>query len=131
LISEKEGKVRKMTQDWQELTKLTGEAPLVIERVRLTNKDIRIEGEFELPPLARLAAEDQVFVMAFIRSDGSIKELERTFGISYPTVKSRLARIAGRFEFAENMPTSTRDEIINQLAKGEITAAEAIERLAQ
>jgi hypothetical protein len=120
-----------MPQDWQELTKLTGNAPILIERVRLVNKEIRIEGEFELPPLARLSAEDQVFVMAFIRSDGSIKELERVFGISYPTVKSRLARIAARFEFAENISPLPRDEIINQLEKGEITAAEAIERLAQ
>jgi hypothetical protein len=120
-----------MPQDWQELTKLTGNAPIIVERVRLANKDIRIEGEFELPPLARLAAEDQVFIMAFVRSDGSIKELERSFGISYPTVKSRLARIAARFEFAENNPPFSRDEVIQKLEKGEITAAEAIERLAQ
>jgi hypothetical protein len=120
-----------MPQDWQELTKLTGNAPIIIERVRLADRDIHIEGEFDLPPLARLSAEDQVFVMAFIRGDGSIKELERVFGISYPTVKSRLARIAGHFQFAENISTSTRDEIIEQLARGEITAAEAIERLAQ
>jgi hypothetical protein len=118
-----------MSQDWQELTRLTGNAPIVVERVRLVNKDIRIEGEFELPPLARLSAEDQVFVMAFIRGDGSIKELERVFGISYPTVKSRLARITSLFEFAENNPLSSRDEIITKLEKGEITAAEAIERL--
>jgi hypothetical protein len=118
-----------MSQDWQELTRLTGNAPIVVERVRLANKDIRIEGEFELPPLARLSAEDQVFVMAFIRSDGSIKDLEKAFGISYPTVKSRLARIAAHFEFAETMPASPRDEIIDKLEKGEITAAEAIERL--
>jgi hypothetical protein len=118
-----------MSQDWQELTRLTGNAPILVERVRLVNKDIRIEGEFELPPLARLSAEDQVFVMAFIRSDGSIKELERVFGISYPTVKSRLARITALFEFAENIPHTSRDEIITKLEKGEITAAEAIERL--
>ncbi|MBN1188364.1 MAG: DUF2089 domain-containing protein [Dehalococcoidales bacterium] len=120
-----------MSQDWHELTKLTGNSPMVVERVRLTDKDIRIEGEFELPPLARLSAEDQVFVMAFIRSDGSIKELERVFGISYPTVKSRLARITARFEFAEISTSSPRDEIIEKLERGEITAAEAIERLAQ
>jgi hypothetical protein len=120
-----------MSQDWQELTKLTGSAPIIIERVRLANKDIHIEGEFELPPLARISAEDQVFVMAFIRGDGSIKELERVFGISYPTVKSRLARIAGHFEFAENISTAPRDQIIDQLSRGEITADEAIKRLAQ
>ena len=126
-----------MAQDWLQLTKLTGAAPLLVERVKIAGQEIHIEGEFELPPLARLSAEDQVFVMAFVRSDGSIKELERAFGISYPTVKSRLARIAGQFEFIQKAEpaetgvekTATKNETIAQLQRGEITAAEAIERL--
>jgi hypothetical protein len=120
-----------MAQDWQELTKLTGSAPILVERVRLTNKDIHIEGEFELPPLASLTAEDQIFVMTFVRSDGSIKELERSFGISYPTVKARLARIARQFEFVQNMPPSPGEDVLSKLEKGEISAAEAIERLSK
>src|SRR5579859_4574766 len=87
--------------DWQELTRLTGDQPFVIERVRLTGKDIAIEGAFALPRLARLSAEDQVFVAAFVRSHGSIKEMEQVFGVSYPTIKNRLARIAESLEFVE------------------------------
>jgi hypothetical protein len=138
-----------MARDWLELTKLTGGTPVIIERVRLADRDIHIEGEFELPPLARLSAEDQVFIMAFIRSDGSIKELEKAFGISYPTVKNRLARISQQFEFIEINPAPPeaavppipprppiltqleREEILKQLERGEITAAEAIERLSK
>lgn len=122
-----------MPQDWLELTKLTGGAPIIIERVRLEDKDIIIEGKFELPPLAKLPAEDQVFVMAFIRGDGSIKEMERSFGISYPTVKSRLARIASQFNFVENSaaPAASKEETLKQLENGEITAVEAIERLSK
>ncbi len=118
-----------MARDWMELTKLTGGAPVVVERVRLVNEGIRIEGEFDLPPLARLPAEDQVFIMAFVKSDGSIKELERIFGISYPTVKSRLARIASQFEFVESTRVSHKEETLLQLERGEITAEEAIRRL--
>jgi hypothetical protein len=118
-----------MARDWLDLTRLTGGASIIIERVRLADKDIRIEGEFELPPLARLPAEDQVFIMAFVKSDGSIKELERTFGISYPTVKNRLARIARQFEFVETVPLFAGEEILQKLERGEITAAQAIERL--
>src|SRR5579872_1861134 len=80
--------------DWQELTRLTGDQPFVIERVRLSGKDIAIEGAFALPQLARLSAEDQIFVAAFVRSHGSIKEMEQMFGVSYPTIKGRLNRIA-------------------------------------
>ncbi|MFV2021178.1 DUF2089 family protein [Micromonospora sp. LOL_023] len=46
--------------------------------------------------LAQLSVDDQVFVAAFVRLHGSIKKMERIFGVSYPTVKSRLNRIAGQ-----------------------------------
>jgi len=117
--------------DWQELTRLTQGAPIIIERVRLADSGIAIEGAFELPPLARLPAEDQVFIMAFVRSDGSIKEMEHAFGVSYPTVKSRLNRIAGQLQMVENVTTSPKEDAIATLERGEITAQEAIERLSK
>jgi hypothetical protein len=120
-----------MPKDWQELTKLTRGAPIAVERVRLVDSGIKIEGNFDLPTLARLSAEDQVFVMAFIRCDGSIKEMERVFGISYPTVKNRLSRIASKFEFVENMPMPVQDDVLAQLEHGEISVNEAIERLSK
>ena len=120
-----------MSKDWHELTRLTQGAPIIIERVRLVNSDIAVEGSFELPPLARLSAENQVFVMAFVRSHGSIKEMERVFGISYPTVKNRLDRLAQQFEFVETGPVASQSQILTQLEHGEITAEEAIERLSK
>ncbi len=92
----------KTLTDWQELTKLTQGQTIVVERVRLTEKDIAIEGRFELPQLARLSLEDQVFITAFVRSHGSIKEMEQVFGVSYPTIKSRLTRIARSLEFVRH-----------------------------
>ena len=118
-----------MIKDWYELTRLTRGAAVTVERVRLVDTDIAIEGSFELPPLARLSAEDQVFVMAFIRSNGSIKEMEKVFGISYPTVKNRLRHIGEQLEFVETNPLPSQNEILAQLEAGEITAEEAIERL--
>jgi len=119
--------------DWQELTRLTRDEPVVVERVRLQRKDIAIEGHFELPQLAKLSFEDQVFVTAFVRSHGSIKEMEQTFGVSYPTIKSRLNRIAQSLEFVETNPAPSRTEIrtavMERLKQGEITAADAIREL--
>src|SRR5215469_8542316 len=91
-------------RDWQELTQLTQGRELVVERVRLADRDIAIEGSFELPQLAKLSPEDQVFVTAFVRSHGSIKEMERVFGVSYPTIKARLTRIADSLDFVESNP---------------------------
>jgi hypothetical protein len=122
----KEGKP---TTDWQELTRLTEGQPIVVERVRLTEKDIAIEGRFELPQLARLSMEDQVFITAFVRSHGSIKEMEQVFGVSYPTIKSRLTRIANSLEFVETNPLPSRTEILDRLRRGEISAQDAIKEM--
>jgi len=115
--------------DWQELTRLTQGRPLVVERVRLVDKDMAIEGSFELPQLARLSLEDQVFITAFVRSHGSIKEMEQVFGVSYPTIKSRLTRIANSLEFVDTNPAPSRAEILDRLKRGEIPVADAIREL--
>ena len=85
-------------QDWQALSDLTRGRPIIVERVRLIEPGIAIEGAFELPRLAKLSAEDQVFVAAFVRSHGSIKAMEQVFGVSYPTIKARLNRIAASLD---------------------------------
>jgi len=115
--------------DWQELTKLTQGQPILIERVRIAEKDIIVEGRFELPQLARLSQEDQVFITAFVRSHGSIKEMEQIFGVSYPTIKSRLNRIASSLEFVETNPAPSRAEVLDRLKRGEISAQDAIQEL--
>ena len=119
----------KPASDWQELLRMAHGSPLVIERVRIPEKQIAIEGQFALPDLARLSFEDQVFVTAFIRSHGTIKEMEQTFGVSYPTIKARLNRIAGQLEFIETNPTPSTTEVLNRLSSGEISAADAIREL--
>ena len=120
---------RKAPTDWQELTQLTQGQPMVVERIRLTNKDIAIEGCFELPQLARLGIEDQVFIIAFVRSHGSIKEMEQVFGLSYPTIKARLTRIAQSLEFVDTNPAPSRAEVLDRLKRGEITPQDAIQEL--
>jgi hypothetical protein len=93
---------------------------------------VRVEGEFELPPLARLRYEDQVFVAEFVRNHGSIKDMEKAFGISYPTVKNRLNRIATQLELVHvevESPAPPKVDVLELLERGEITADEAAERL--
>jgi hypothetical protein len=125
-----------MSNEWHELTDLTGERPFTITSVRLAT-GVAIEGEFELPPLARLRYEDQVFVSEFVRSHGSIKDMEKAFGVSYPTVKNRLNRIAEQLSLVEvaiqpavlTPESIPADDVLAMLERGDISADEAAERL--
>ena len=114
------------SRDWQELVQIVQGQRILVERVRIPERDIAIEGSFELPQLARLSTDDQIFITAFVRSHGSIKEMERIFGVSYPTIKSRLTRVANSLEFVETNPTPSKSEILERLQRGEITAEDAI-----
>src|SRR4051795_964967 len=121
-------------QDWLALTRLTGGARFCIERVRLADQDVAIEGRFEVAPLSQLTPDDQVFVAAFVRCHGSIKQMEKFFGVSYPTIKNRLNRIGALLPFAEVDPpasdarTST-SELLSRIERGEISARDAIAQL--
>ena len=125
-----------MGRDWQELTKLVGQARFEIDRVRLVDSGVAIEGPFSLPPLAQLPAEDQVFVAAFVRCHGSIKQMEQYFGVSYPTIKSRLNRIGSQLSFVEieqatgsEASAPTRGQILDRVSRGELTVAQALDLL--
>jgi hypothetical protein len=120
-----------MAKEWNELTRMTQGKPITVERVRLNDSDIVIEGSFSLPPLANLPPDDQVFIMAFVKCSGSIKEMEQMFGISYPTVKSRLNRVAEQLDFVKITRTSPQEEVIEELERGDISAEEAIRRLSK
>lgn len=143
--------------EWQELTRMTSGDPVAIETVRVLRTGIQVKGAFALPPLAQLTFEDQVFVAAFVRCHGSIKEMESSFGISYPTVKNRLNKIAGQLGFvtaeagtptpnpAGAAPTAAgvgtrphgastqaaRLAVLDQLSRGEITVDAAVAKLQQ
>jgi len=120
-----------MAKEWHELSKMTQGRPVTVERVRVVDSDIAIEGSFTLPPLAGLSAEDQIFVMAFVRCHGSIKDMEEMFGISYPTVKNRINRIAGKLQFVEILPVTSQEETIDELERGDITVDEALRRMSK
>jgi len=127
-----------MGHDWQELTKLVGQARVEVDRVRLVDTGVVIEGPFTLPPLAQLPAEDQVFVAAFVRCHGSIKRMEKYFGVSYPTIKNRLNKIGSQLSFVEidqgsevDSSPPRRGDVLDQVSRGELTVAQALERLKQ
>ena len=125
-----------MSHDWQELTKLVGQARIEVDRVRLVDTGVAIEGPFTLPVLAQLPADDQVFVAAFVRCHGSIKQMEKYFGVSYASIKNRLNKIGSHLSFVEieqgvetESPVRTHRDVLDRLSRGELTVAQALEQL--
>jgi hypothetical protein len=123
-----------MTHEWHKLTELTGARPFSVTQVRLADTGIAIDGDFELPLMAKLNYEDQVFVGEFVRCHGSIKHMEKAFGVSYPTIKNRLNRISDQLQLVHidtepALPDTFADDVLDLLESGEISAAEAVERL--
>lgn len=122
-------------QDWQALTRRVGDSRFVIERVRLVDEDVAVEGRFEPPALMQLSGEDQVFVAAFVRCHGSIKQMEAFFGVSYPTIKNRLNRIGAQLPFAEVEPPpaaavqTSFSDLLARLERGELSVADVLNQL--
>lgn len=82
--------------------------------------------------LARLDATQLEFVETFLRCRGIIKNVEDMLGISYPTVKARLAGVLETMGFAadEDIAAAARGrtqrrKILADLADGRITTEDA------
>ncbi len=54
----------------------------------------------------QLPADDQLFILDFVKSSGSLKEMARKLGLSYPTVRNRLDDIIAQIQTIENNETN-------------------------
>jgi hypothetical protein len=104
---------------------------------RAVGRGVRGEDESRFGRLARLDATQLDFVETFLRCRGVIKNVEDMLGISYPTVKARLADVLNALGFGpeEELPDADRRreprEILADLAAGRITTEEAHRLLAR
>jgi len=67
-----------------------------------------IEGAFQLPVLASLRPEDQEFIIQFVLNDGSLKEMAKLSGVSYPTVRNLLDDLIGRLKALQSKKESSK-----------------------
>ena len=72
--------------------------------------ETEIQGQYELPPLASLCPDDQAFILDFMKASGSLKEMAKLLGLSYPTVRNRLDEIIERIKLVENSDKNNRKE---------------------
>lgn len=104
-----------------------------VARLVCSDCDVAMEGRFDISPLARLSAEDQLFVTVFLQVNGSLKAMEKVFGISYPTVKNRLASVSSQLPRVQGVDSDysskTDPELLDKLKSGELSVSDVLDRL--
>lgn len=106
--------------------------PLKVTRLHCPSCGTTIEGDFQAERLLALSAEQRKFVFSFLRNRGNIREMEKELGISYPTVRARLDQVILALGMEPAAPAKeklTRKEILEMLARGELTQEQAMEML--
>ncbi len=93
-----------------------------------------LKGQFTRNRLSVLTSEQEEFVLKFLSVRGSLKEMERLLGVSYPTVRVRLDEILNnlgiRPEASEDSEIDEkRKAILDDLETGRLSAQEAVELL--
>ena len=109
-------------------------SPLVITQLTCTNCETQVNGHFEPDLFSRLAPNDFDFVVLFVKAKGNIKEMERELGISYWTIRNKLAEIVDYLELESKPPSREelslrRQAILEQLQSGDITVEQATNML--
>src|SRR3990172_5239415 len=128
---------------------------LAVTRLHCGHCGTTLEGDFSVGRYGRLSREQLALLESFLRSRGNLREMERELGISYPTVRNRVealvralgltdGEVAGPTmeaevtEVATAVPdteptkeqvTARRTEILSQVARGELSAADAAEAI--
>jgi hypothetical protein len=109
---------------------------LIVTRLHCPACGTEVAGSFSLGRLATLREPYASLIELFLRVRGNVKEMERELGLSYPTVRARLeealtaAGLGRDTDQADEEETADRRrEILDQLDRGEITAADASARL--
>ena len=108
-------------------------AAMQVTRLQCGRCESELSGRFATCRFCALPEKDMRFIETFLRCRGSIKDVEREMGISYPTVRNMLdnaLRALGFEESAEAQRMETgRREVLDLLQAGEIDAGEAVKRL--
>lgn len=113
------------------MNNVIGECPicehdLVVTKLKCTNCNTEIGGEFQLSKFNYLSKEHLYFIEVFIKNRGNIKQIEKELRISYPTVKRNLDEVIVSlgYEVSESEKLK-KEDVFKRLEAGEITALEA------
>lgn len=101
---------------------------LVVTRYECPKCHTKIEGAFYQSEFGRMTLEQIEFIKTFLIAHGSIKEVEKKLGISYPTVKNRLGEIV-EILTGEKDEKSEQLNVLDMIGSGELSVEDALKYL--
>jgi hypothetical protein len=104
---------------------------MVVSELTCDRCGAKVVSRFGMCSVCRLPEDMYRLLMTFIKTRGSIKEMEKELGVSYPTVRGRLDELQRLMGFAPDGGTQTAKDVLDMLERGEISTAEAEEMLKQ
>lgn len=113
--------------------KLIGQCPvcqneLTVTKLHCSACHTSLEGQFSIGKFNKLTEEQLYFIEIFIKNRGSIKEMEKELGISYPTVRGKLENIIEALGY-KSKPKVNKKEILDKVEKGLLDTEEALKLL--
>jgi hypothetical protein len=106
-----------------------------VTRLKCGHCDTELAGRFQPCRFCTLEKKHLEFVEVFLRCRGSIKEVERALGVSYPTVRNMMDQalaalgLDGKPEAEASREAEDRAEILGRLSDGEIDVDTALREL--
>ena len=74
---------------------------LKVKSLKCENCETEVNGLYDLPVLARLASEDQEFILKFMKNSGSLKDMAKDLNLSYPSVRNLLDEVIEKIKYYE------------------------------
>ncbi|MDF1646855.1 MAG: DUF2089 family protein [Legionellaceae bacterium] len=102
---------------------------LKIKNIECSDCSTVFSGAFDIPSLLKLPKDDLQFVFDFVKCSGSLKEMARQQGVSYPTLRNRLNTLIEALETMDIHKDSAKTEILELVEKGQLSAKEAASML--
>jgi hypothetical protein len=87
----------------------------------------QVRSRYSPCPFCTLSEEEQTFLLLFVRSSGNLKDVEKTLGVSYPTVRAKLDYIIDRLTTPlPPAPARDRKAVLDLVQSGQLGTAEAL-----
>jgi len=121
-----------------------GKCPVCGEELIVTKMECRacgtdIGGQFSIGRMSQFDADQIQFVETFIKNRGNAYKVGEELGMPYSTVRARLTEVIRAMGFepgaepkeepAVTVPIEKRKSVLDDLAKGKITADDAVRLL--